>query len=82
MGELSKLQGLGKKSELQLNQIGVYTKADLQKIGAIPTYIKLGEPHLCFLYALAGALEDRSWIDVAQNDKTRLIIELDNYKNI
>jgi DNA transformation protein len=82
MGELSKLRGLGKKTELQLNKIGIYSKDDLQKIGAIATYVKLGEPHLCFLYALTGALEDRNWLDVAQNNKTQLIIELDNYKNI
>ncbi|AYQ56004.1 DNA transformation protein TfoX [Bathymodiolus thermophilus thioautotrophic gill symbiont] len=81
MGELATLRGLGKKTEQQLNKIGIYTRADLQKTGAIATYIKLGEPHLCFLYALTGALEDRSWLEVAQHDKTRLIIELDNYKN-
>ncbi|CAB5499214.1 hypothetical protein THERMOT_1375 [Bathymodiolus thermophilus thioautotrophic gill symbiont] len=81
MGELATLRGLGKKTEQQLNKIDIYTRADLQKTGAIATYIKLGEPHLCFLYALTGALEDRSWLEVAQHDKTRLIIELDNYKN-
>ena len=81
MGELSKLKGLGSASEKQLNAIGIYTKKDLEKIGAIKAYIKLKQPHMCFLYALVGALENRSWLDVAKNDKTRLIIELDNYKN-
>lgn len=32
MGELSKLKGLGKKSELCLNEIGIYTKKELQEI--------------------------------------------------
>lgn len=80
MGELAKLCGLGKRTEQQLNKIGIYNKQDLQKIGAITAYIKLGEPHLCFLYALTGVLEHRSWFDIAHNEKTQLIIELDNYK--
>ncbi|WP_369150401.1 TfoX/Sxy family DNA transformation protein [Candidatus Thiodubiliella endoseptemdiera] len=47
-GELAKLRGLGKKSEQQLNKIGIYTQISLQKIGSIAVYIKLGKPHLCF----------------------------------
>ncbi|MDC9714650.1 MAG: TfoX/Sxy family DNA transformation protein [Gammaproteobacteria bacterium] len=35
MGELAKLRGLGKKTEQQLNAIGIYTQMDLQKMGAI-----------------------------------------------
>lgn len=35
MGELAKLCALGKKTEQQLNKIGIYNKQDLQKIGAI-----------------------------------------------
>ena len=82
MGELTQLQGLGVAAESQLNSINIDSRKDSQKIGAIGAYIKLKEPHLCFLYALEGALTGRSWIDVARNDKTRLIIELDNYKNL
>ncbi len=80
MGEISQLKGLGATSEQQLNAIGVYTKKDLEKIGALEAYIRMKEPHLCFLYALVGALENRSWLDVAHHDKTRLLIELDNLK--
>ncbi|NYT28518.1 MAG: TfoX/Sxy family DNA transformation protein [Candidatus Thiodubiliella endoseptemdiera] len=39
---------MGKKSEQQLNKIGIYTQISLQKIGSIAVYIKLGKPHLCF----------------------------------
>ncbi|WP_201341106.1 TfoX/Sxy family DNA transformation protein [Abyssogena phaseoliformis symbiont] len=60
MGELAQLRGLGDKSEEKLNKIGVYSKQDLQAKGTVPTFVELGEPHLCFLYALAGALENRS----------------------
>ncbi len=80
MSEISQLKGLGNASEKQLNAIGIYTKRDLEEIGALEVYIKLGEPHLCLLYTLVGALENRSWLDVAHNDKTRLLIELDNFK--
>ena len=63
-----------------INSIGVYTKKDLKNMGALEAYIRMKEPNLCFLYALVGALENRTWLDVAQNDKTRLLIELDNLK--
>jgi hypothetical protein len=55
-------------------------KKDLEKIGALEAYIRMKEPYLCFLYALVGALENRSWLDVAHHDKTRLLIELDNLR--
>jgi DNA transformation protein len=81
MGELTNLKGLGKRAEIRLNKIGIYTQKELQKMGALAAYVKLGEPNLCFLYALEGALKNRNWIDIARFEKTRLIIELDNYKS-
>jgi hypothetical protein len=38
--------GLGAASEQQLNAIGVYTKKDLEKIGALEAYIRMKEPLL------------------------------------
>jgi hypothetical protein len=60
---------LGNASEKQLNAIGIHTKKDLEEIGTLEIYIRLGEPHLCFLYALVGALKNRSWLDIARNEK-------------
>ena len=80
--KVSKLKGLGPKTEKYLNNIGIFTRDDLETIGAVSAYLKLIEsgqtiPHLSFLYALVGALEDRSWLDIANNEKERLLYELE-----
>ena len=84
MGELSTLKGLGPKSESHLNAIGIFTKIELEKLGAVKTFLKLKKecatkPSLNFLYALVGALEDKHWADIAKTEKSRLIMELDGY---
>ncbi len=84
---LSELRGLGAKSAQQLQQIKIFTHADLQAIGAVEAFIALkkesikqqtSQPSLNFLYALAGALSDRDWRDMAQNEKGRLLAELES----
>lgn len=87
MGELSKLKGLGPKSEKSLNEIGIFTKNDLVKLGAIKTFIRLKNecstrPSLNFLYALVGAIEDKHWADIAKSERTRLLMELEGYKEL
>ena len=85
MGELRKLKGLGPKSERCLNEIGIETKEDLQRVGPVQAFIKLQrecsiKPSLNFLYALVGALEDRSWKEVAKTERGRLLTELEGYE--
>jgi len=85
MGELSKLKGLGRKSERCLNEIGIKTREDLERIGAIKAFVMLEEqcsikPSLNFLYAIMGAVEDRHWVDIAKSEKGRLLIELEAYR--
>lgn len=87
MTKLSNLKGLGPKSEKLLNEIGIYTRDDLNKTGAIQAYIKLAnesqiKPSLNFLYAMVGALEDKHWTDIAKSEKSRLLIELDGYDEL
>jgi DNA transformation protein len=85
---LRNLEGLGPKSEKCLNDIGIYTKADLIKIGAVKAFIQIQnesesmKPSLNFLYAMVGALEDRKWTDIAKNERYRLLMELDGYKEL
>ena len=80
------LQGLGEKSEQTLAKIGVYMVGDLEVLGAIPAYIKLVRaglnPGLNFLYALVGALQGRTWLDVAQKDKGKLLMEMEGYAEL
>ncbi|MDX1453063.1 MAG: TfoX/Sxy family protein [Oleiphilaceae bacterium] len=87
MGELSKLKGLGPKSEQQLNAIGIHTEAQLRELGAVGAFMRLREqggfkPSLNFLYALVGALNDQHWIDVAQQERERLLADLEGYEEL
>jgi DNA transformation protein and related proteins len=82
-----KLKGLGPKSEKSLNEIGIYTRSDLEHIGPIQAYLKLKEqcsskPSLNFLYAMVGALENKHWAEIAKNEKERLLLELDGYQKL
>jgi len=87
MVKLSKLKGLGPKSEKTLSEIGIYNKEDLEKTGAVNAFIKLNKecsikPSLNFLYAMVGALENKHWVDVAKTDRERLLVELESYKEL
>lgn len=87
MGELSKLKGLGPKSEKCLNEIGIHTKAQLKEIGAVRAFIKLRKecstkPSLNFLYAMVGALENTHWASIAKSEKARLLFELEGYREL
>lgn len=87
MGELSKLDGLGPKSEKCLNEIGINSVQELQEMGPVRTFIKLkkecsAKPSLNFLYAMVGALQGKHWADVAKSEKVRLLTELDGYQEL
>lgn len=80
---LRDLKGLGIKTEQWLKSVGVHSEEQLKELGAIKVYVRLlnspdFKPNSCFLYALEGALSDRSWLDVARNEKTRLMFELES----
>jgi len=85
--KISDLQGLGPKSELWLNQIGIFTRSDLETIGAVGAFVELSEHHdkqpsLNLLYSMIGALEDCHWSTIAKNDRERLLNELQGCKEL
>jgi len=87
MGQLSELKGLGPKSEQCLNEIGIYTEQQLKELGAIKAFIKLKREcsvkhGLNFLYAMVGALENEHWANIAKNEKSRLLMELEGYREL
>jgi len=87
MEKLRDLKGLGPTSEKQLNEVGIYTEADLRDLGAVRAFIKLREkssntPSLNFLYAMVGALENKNWIDISRTEKGRLLFELEGYEEL
>jgi len=87
MGEISNLKGLGPAAEKSLNRIGIYTREDLEKIGPVKALLKLNKecdikPHLNFLYAMVGALENKSWLEIAKTERERLVFELESGKEL
>lgn len=60
MGELSNLPNIGEKLEEQLNQIGIFTKADLKSIGTKQAWLNIQkiDESACIhrLLALEGAV--------------------------
>ena len=78
------MRGLGPTSERQLKAVGIDTPDALRDIGALEAFQRLGEfgdarPSLNFLYAMVGALEDRHWAEIAQNERERLLNELEGF---
>lgn len=87
MGELCKLKGLGPKSERCLNEIGIYTEAQLRDIGPVNAFMKLKnecsiKPSMNFLYAMVGALENKHWAKIAKEEKGRLLFELEGFREL
>jgi len=87
MAKLSELKGLGPKSEKCLKEIGISTKEQLEKVGAVKAFIELQKksninPSLNFLYAMVGALEGKHWADIAKSERERLLFELEGYKEL
>ena len=83
--KLIDLNGFGPKSQQALNKIGIFTQADLAAIGAVRAFVKLQEqdalkPSLNFLYAIEGVLQHRDWREIAREEKGRLLMELEDYK--
>jgi len=87
MGRLSELKGFGPFSERCLNEIGIYSKEDLEGRGVVRTFVELKAKGVCnaslnFLYAMVGALENKHWAQIAKTEKGRLMFELEGYREL
>lgn len=77
--ELSQLRNIGPTIEQRLHQIGIYTKHDLERVGAVEAYKRICEHNpgttisVCYyLYSLQGALLDIYWDDLPEDMKEQL----------
>lgn len=75
-----KTKNIGKTIEKKLNEIGVYTLADLAEITPKIAYQKICDkypdktiPKCYYLYSLQGALLDLDWRELPENIKSELI---------
>ncbi|MDF3029490.1 MAG: transcriptional regulator [Moraxellaceae bacterium] len=78
---LSELQGLGPKSCAWLAQIGITTADQLRARDPFEVYARLCAQvpgmSLNMLYALIGAIEDRHWQDVRREQRTTILLRLE-----
>ncbi len=76
MGELKQLPNIGKEVERQLNEVGIFTAEQLQKIGSKKAWLKIQEidSSACInrLLALEGAIEGIKKTDLDIQIKTEL----------
>ena len=76
VSELSSLRNLGGRSEQRLNEIGIFTRVDLERIGSVEIYRLLKERgypvSLNLVWGIEGALADIDWQDLSDEFKASL----------
>ncbi len=82
---LSQLKNIGETSERLLNQVGIQTVEDLERVGVVKAWkrVKAIEPsaNLAGLYALQGALMDIHWNALPDDIKLQLRDEWESQAN-
>lgn len=85
--ELSRLKNIGPTIEKRLNEISVFTRSDLERIGPVKAYRWIRRNHadktipVCYyLYSLQGALLDVHWDKVPRKTKERLAAQAGSSK--
>ena len=80
-GQPSQLKNLGPVSARWLASVGIRRRADLIRIGPVEAYLKVKaaghRPSLNLLWALAGAERGLRWNKLSEEDRHRLLLELD-----
>ncbi len=78
---LRDLNGFGPRSEEILAEVGVYSVADFMARDPYHLYAKIKPMKgmgLNSIYAIIGARENLSWLDVANTRKTEILMQLDD----
>ncbi len=82
VNDLSQLRNLGAKSAEMLAKAGICTAQDLRQLGAVQAYLRVIEsgskPSLNLLWAIEGALTDRDWRDIAQDEALPLLLAVED----
>ncbi len=80
-GKPSRLKNLGPVSTRWLASVGIRRRADLIRLGAVEAFLRVKaaghKPSLNLLWALAGAERGLRWNRLSQEDRHRLLLELD-----
>jgi DNA transformation protein len=80
--DLDELMNIGPTIRKRLNEIGVHTRADLERIGPVKAYRRICQnypdqtiPVCYYLYSLQGALMGVHWDSVPKNVKDELFLK-------
>ena len=77
----AKLANLGPKSEAMLRRAGITTEEQLRALGAVRAYVIVkrcsANASLNLLWALEGALTNRSWQEVAKTERLGLLLQVE-----
>lgn len=80
--KISEMRNLGPASEKMLAKIGINTSQQLIKLGPEKAFKIMKEkgmkPHTSFLYAMIGAVTDRSWFYVVKDFKQADMLKSQN----
>lgn len=78
--DLAGLKNIGPTIEKRLNEIGIKSRGDLERVGAANAYKMIRDrnpgrtvPVCYYLYSLQGALMGRHWDDVPEKMKEQLL---------
>ena len=79
---MKKLRGIGPKSLMLFNKVGIDSYDKFMQIDPFELYklLKQIDPRvsLNMIYGIIGAQQDIDWRDVAQNQKTQILMRLDD----
>lgn len=78
----TKLANLGPKSAAMLHRAGITTEEQLRSLGAVRAYVMVkrcsANASLNLLWALEGALTNRSWQAVAKTERLGLLLQVED----
>ena len=78
---IARLANLGPKSEAMMHRAGIRTEEQLRALGAVRAYVMVkrssGNASLNLLWALEGALTNRSWREVAKSERLSLLLQVE-----
>lgn len=76
------LRNVGPASRQMLRAAGIESEEQLRTLGAVQAYVAVkrtcGKASLNLLWALEGALTGKPWRVVAREDRTGLLLQLDD----
>ena len=76
-----RLANLGPKSEAMMRRAGITTEEQLRVLGAARAYVMVkrssNSASLNLLWALEGALTNRSWREVAKTERLSLLLQVE-----